>query len=354
MTATQWGFLALADISGFTSYLAGSELDHANDILGELLGLIAERFAPLLKVVEFEGDAVYARADDSSILGGEALLELLEATYAAFRDRVEAIRRHTTCQCNACRLIPTLDLKFVVHFGEYVLQTMGGAEKPIGSDVNLVHRLSKNHVTELTGWRAYVLLTEAALTRLGLEPSTMQRLVERYEHLGEIVVYSFDLAQRYRDLVAARRVRVSPDEAHAAITLDVPAPPPVLWEWLNDPQKRLRWEGTQIVPHKAAGRRGVGTSNHCLHGKQATTIQTILDWRPFDYFTYESREADKPAPMMVLTYEIVPVESGARLTARMKLLGPGPDAVKRGIARLMLSRYHIADNYRRLARLLAA
>ena len=77
MTATQRGFLALADIAGFTSYLAGSELDHANDILGELLELIAERFAPLLTVVEFEGDAVYARAGEAAIPRGEVLLELL-------------------------------------------------------------------------------------------------------------------------------------------------------------------------------------------------------------------------------------------------------------------------------------
>jgi hypothetical protein len=116
---TQRGYLILADISGFTSYLAGSELDHANDILGELLNLIAERFPPLLTVVEFEGDSVYARADAAVIPGGDVLLEVLESTYVAFRDRVEAIKRGTTCQCNACRLIPTLDLKFIVHFGEH-------------------------------------------------------------------------------------------------------------------------------------------------------------------------------------------------------------------------------------------
>lgn len=34
------------------------------------------------------------------------------------------MRLNTTCTCNACRNIPNLDLKFLVHFGIYVLQDM--------------------------------------------------------------------------------------------------------------------------------------------------------------------------------------------------------------------------------------
>jgi uncharacterized protein YndB with AHSA1/START domain/class 3 adenylate cyclase len=349
MTATQQGYLILADIAGFTSYLAGSELDHANDILGELLEQIAESFAPLLTVVEFEGDAVYARADAAAISGGDILLEVLETTYLAFRDRVEAIKRGTTCECNACRLIPTLDLKFVVHFGEYALQRMGSVEKPIGSAVNLTHRLSKNSVTDATGWRAYILLTEPAAAQLGLECSELRRSVEHYEHLGDVVVFSYDLAESYRARAAARRVLVSAKEAHATLTVDVAAPPAIVWEWLNDPRKRREWEGTQIEEHKAGGRRGVGAANHCLHGKNAAVIQTILDWRPFDYFTYSSRDSDKPEPDMLLTYELTPIATGSRLDVRMKLLMSGPDFAKRLMAKMVLNRYHIPDHYKRLA-----
>ena len=55
---TQHGYLVLADISGYTSYLAGVELTHARDILTELLQLIVEHFKPLLFIVKLEGDAV--------------------------------------------------------------------------------------------------------------------------------------------------------------------------------------------------------------------------------------------------------------------------------------------------------
>lgn len=40
---TQLGYLVLADISGYTSYLVGMELDYARDVLTELLELIVQK-----------------------------------------------------------------------------------------------------------------------------------------------------------------------------------------------------------------------------------------------------------------------------------------------------------------------
>jgi len=102
-------------------------------------------------------------------------------------------------------------------------------------------------VTDVTGWRAYILLTETAAVQLGLDLTTMQRGVETYEHLGEVMTFSSDLAQRYRDRVAARQVIVLQEEAHAAITVDVPAPPPIVMEWLNDPAQAPGMGRLQIV-----------------------------------------------------------------------------------------------------------
>jgi class 3 adenylate cyclase len=42
----QVGTLVLADISGFTAFLARSELEHAHDILLELLQLVVARLQP--------------------------------------------------------------------------------------------------------------------------------------------------------------------------------------------------------------------------------------------------------------------------------------------------------------------
>jgi len=47
----------------------------------------------------------------------------------------------------------------------------------------------------------------------------------------------------------------------------------------------LKWTARQRVK----GRTGSGAVNHCNHGIAGETLETILDWRPFDYYTSEYR-----------------------------------------------------------------
>jgi len=56
---TSHGYFVLADISGYTSFLAAVELEHAQQVLSELLELLVRRLTPTLTLVELEGDAVY-------------------------------------------------------------------------------------------------------------------------------------------------------------------------------------------------------------------------------------------------------------------------------------------------------
>ncbi|HET6846411.1 MAG TPA: DUF2652 domain-containing protein, partial [Anaerolineales bacterium] len=144
------GFLVLADISGYTAFLSKAELDHAQEILGDLLETIVDGFKTLLTIHKIEGDAVFGYARDAQLLRGETLLELIESTYVAFRQRTKNVRRHTTCDCRACNNISTLDLKFIVHHGDFAMQNIGGRPELAGSDVNLAHRLLKNHVSDQT------------------------------------------------------------------------------------------------------------------------------------------------------------------------------------------------------------
>jgi len=59
MTETvQQGLLVLADISGYTAFLARVELDHSHDILADLLGLVTDGLCPPLALAKLEGDAV--------------------------------------------------------------------------------------------------------------------------------------------------------------------------------------------------------------------------------------------------------------------------------------------------------
>ncbi len=55
MSAVRDGCLLLADISGYTSYLSGVDLEHSHDVLADLLGVAAEELeavGPLAKPVQ--------------------------------------------------------------------------------------------------------------------------------------------------------------------------------------------------------------------------------------------------------------------------------------------------------------
>ena len=64
---TQHGYLVIADISGYTSFVAKTELEHSHEILSELLGLLVEKIKPLMILSKLEGDAVFACADTMAL-----------------------------------------------------------------------------------------------------------------------------------------------------------------------------------------------------------------------------------------------------------------------------------------------
>jgi uncharacterized protein YndB with AHSA1/START domain len=323
------GYLVLADVSGYTGFLAGIELEHANGILSELIQEMLDGLTPPLQLAGLEGDAVFAHGPAGIITRGETLLELIESTYAGFRRRRDVMEVRTTCPCNACTRIGSLDLKFVTHYGGYAWQELGGRRAPVGNEVNIVHRLLKNGVAEETGWRGYALFTEAALDQLAVPADGMHRRVESYEHLGDVRVASFDLDERFRALADEP---VEPPESHWSATLELPVPQAEVWEWLNDPVRRSRWIGDRTVEAELLpeGRTGPGAVYHCHHGS-GVIDHTIIDWRPFSSFSEEVRP--RPGVRALLTWRLEPVNGGTRLRLDVSLSAPLPGAVRRRICR---------------------
>ncbi len=282
------GYLVLADITGYTSFLTHTELEHAHGIVAELTALVIAQLAAPLRFVELEGDAVFAYAPGAAFADAERLIDMMEGCYVAFRLRLEEMRLATTCTCTACALMGGLDLKFIAHLGSFVLQQTPTGTKPMGPDVILVHRLLKNHVTHTLGTTAYVWLTEAFLERAG-GTLGLPAHAEHYDDLGEVRGRVVDLAQavvRHRDA----RIFVERREADLELITPLPVPRAIAWEYHIDPRKRMRWQldarGIEARPN-AAGRAGVGWESHCDHGAY-TLVQRAVDWRPFDYLTLDS------------------------------------------------------------------
>jgi hypothetical protein len=200
---TQTGYLVLADISGYTSFVARTEIEHADFALSCLLESIVEKLGSLLTISKLEGDAVFAYVEESKLPSGKSLLELVDNTYLAFRDRAEDLYSKATCQCKACRALPTLDLKFFVHRGDFIIQQVAGIKDLLGTDVNLIHRLAKNHVAESTGWKGYALFTDPVLEQMQFSKEKFFKRCETYEHLGDVYIYCMDMHVRYDAMKAS-------------------------------------------------------------------------------------------------------------------------------------------------------
>lgn len=189
-------YLLLADISGYTGFMAGVEQAHGIDfsagipaaysVLGALLDGVIAGVEPDFAVVKLEGDAVFATAPAAGLDGqGDRLLEKLRVMYRAFTEgRTRAIPS-SDHMCTACPAVAHLDLKVVLHRGQAVRQTVGSGSDLLGPAVTVAHRLLKNSIRERIGFRPYLFLTDAAATALGL-PEVGLAHREDYQDAGQI------------------------------------------------------------------------------------------------------------------------------------------------------------------------
>lgn len=205
----QSGFLVLADISGFTAFMTATELEHGADVTGVLLDSVMDALAPPLEIQELEGDAVFALApneagtEDADVTD-HALLEAFNRAFTAFSERQRELSLDTACSCGGCRGVLGLSLKLIVHHGSFMRQTVRGRSRVAGPDIILAHRLLKNDVAP----RTYVLFTDAAVERLGIDPiaAGLERHTGKYAYFDERDCYVASL-----DRFGRRGEGVSPE-----------------------------------------------------------------------------------------------------------------------------------------------
>lgn len=308
------GFLIISDITGYTAFMTGSELEHAEDILQSLMELIIEYNQPPLKVSKLEGDAVFSYTPHGSFRQGQTFVEVIENTYAAFRQQLDRMRLNTTCTCRACSNIVNLDLKFFVHYGTFSVREVHGSEELSGSDVILIHRLLKNHIVEQTGCKSYAYFTEAALQAVGLQTDFTKQLIqhgEEYEHLGQVQGYVYSLHDFWEKRRGQLKQLVAPQEAEFDYLSPIlPYPASVVWDFATRPETRTLLFGSdsQNVTELQSGRIAQGSIYHCVHGKMIIK-QLVTDWSPFEYYTISS-PGILPGVKMLFTMRFEPGEHG--------------------------------------------
>ncbi|HEU0245023.1 MAG TPA: DUF2652 domain-containing protein [Candidatus Limnocylindrales bacterium] len=200
------GPLVLADIGGYTSFLRVVQVAHAEDAFADgnvpdaygfvssLLDGIVGELVPPFTLSKLEGDAVFAYAEtDAALPRGDALLACIEACYAEFQRRLGQAHDIWTCRCDACMRINELDLKFILHAGPYVIQSIAGAAELVGPEVVMAHRLLKNDALAVLGSGAYALLTADAVQRFGVPTDAATPMPATYEHYEPIDTFLYRL-----------------------------------------------------------------------------------------------------------------------------------------------------------------
>jgi uncharacterized protein YndB with AHSA1/START domain len=343
------GCLLIADISGYTDYVVTSPLEYAEDVVAEITRDVVEHLEPVLRVNKLEGDAAFGYALDGE-LDASMLLDSIEECYFGFRQRLRGIEHSTNCSCNACAKAPELNLKFVVHYGDFIRRPGARGEELTGQDVILVHRLLKNTAADVLGLRGYALSSEACVNALTIDPQAlgMSSHRELYADVGEVPAWVVDLEKRWEIERERRRVFVAPEQSAFTIGVTLPMPPAAAWEYLTAPEKRLLWQVDEIEQVDDGGRRCTGTSSVCVDGR-AKIYEEILDWRPFDYFT--KRISLSGGLSATLTTTLEPHAEATRVVTRCRPEGSGLLARLTAMPRF---RRRLQARYERLAALMPA
>ena len=307
------GYFIITDISGYTEYLTGSELDHANEILQSLFDAQLKAIKHPFLLSGFRGDAIFLYAPETNFIQPQSFLEALENFYIVFADTLQQMQYNTTCTCRACKNMGMLDLKMCIHYGEYLIQKLGDREELLGADVIVPHRMLKNHVIEKTGIKSYALFSDVAAQKLNLLEYCEKVIPhsEIYEHIGEVPMCVHDLQFVWEREQAKRRKFVSAEDAWIKHEEVLPFPPTLIWEFLTNPELEAGFLGYEFAERAdlLGGRVQEGSGFHCAHG-DLHVYSKILDWKPFEYYTMEQAAL---GISYLCTRRLTPLEGGTHI-----------------------------------------
>ena len=326
----QEGALVLADISGYSKFIAQTEVDHSWSILHELLDTMVRSMQGRMDVSQVEGDAILF----ISGLSTAEVIEAVEATFVAYHRRLRDMQAVTTCPCAACANIGVLKLKFVVHHGQFSRQRLGSVEQLHGTDVIVAHRLLKNKVPS----KEYLLVTEAVIARLPEEQRVRFHPHSEESDIGLIQGGYRELAELWEAAQATERKRVTPEEALVNSEVTVDAPRDFVYQLMLRPQIMQRYLFSEDV-EKVDGARGedLGSEFHCHHGGAVVNMR-VVSLEPGRELTLI---ADQPTTMHITT-RLLDADGGATRVSRSFLWEEPADAEVASSVREMMAGMAVA------------
>lgn len=291
MDQSQFAFLFIPDISGFTTFVNETEISHSLHIISELLEVIINSDELGLTVSEIEGDAILFYRE--SIPDLKDILDQCRKTFINFHNHVIRYDTERICRCGACEAAVNLSLKFIIHAGQIQLMNVKDHQKLHGADVILAHKFLKNSVPV----NEYVLLSDKFdSSQIEEQISTISwaqkdEQSDRYEKLGKVNYSYIPLSDLHKEVKKPDQINfpgLSNQKVQIKTTID--ASIDNIYERFTNFDKRVEWnEDIREIILQNEKINKSGAIHTCLVGSNSLDIQSIGRMEDEDKIVYGER-----------------------------------------------------------------
>lgn len=182
-------FFCVPDITGFTKFIATSDIHFAKDVIPVLLRKLIDSNILKMNIGEIEGDAIFFYKT-GRLPAINRVVEQCKNLYKTFSDFLEALQHDDPENYQKYLADNQLGLKIIIHYGNISISNIKGRTKLLGEDVIIAHKLLKNTIPEFN----YILLTHKYLSKVKdknkLEKwfhwEELHTGCEQYEYIGEV------------------------------------------------------------------------------------------------------------------------------------------------------------------------
>ncbi|MFK7908695.1 MAG: DUF2652 domain-containing protein [Chitinophagales bacterium] len=302
-------FLFLPDISGFTRFVNRTEIQHSQHITAELLELLIDANELGLTLAEIEGDALFFYKKDV-LPSKEALLKQVQAMFVKFHTHLKLYEQRRICQCGACCMAASLELKFVAHAGYFDFIQIKEHRKPYGKSIIEAHRLLKNDVPI----DEYLLLSKdlTATWEGGISlPDGWGALENSQSEYGEIGKIDYT----YVSLSDFQKQAVLPAAPTQSIRIDAPVsmnifvdlPIKEAFELVSNFDYRMVWNtDADDIQYEKNRMNRLGTKHFCVIDKDVIEFETTTADFGADRIVYGEKFLEKvPGMKELVTYFIL-------------------------------------------------
>jgi Protein of unknown function (DUF2652)/Polyketide cyclase / dehydrase and lipid transport len=314
--------LFIPDISGFTQFVAATEISHSQHIIAELLEIIIDSNQLGLTLSEIEGDAVmfYGFKKVPSL---EDILLQAKDIFIAFHTHLKRYKNDRICDCGACSTASQLTLKIFVHVGEFTLIDIKDQQKPYGPDVILIHRLMKNDIPK----DDYLMITSTSygsFTNQDLGEHQQWANIETghssYQNLGKIDYQYIGLSPLLQWLPDPETIPLGKKISNPVINeIYIHRPVSDVYEFISNLELKSKWvQGLDRMEFDRGKLNRQGSKHLCIVDSKELNFETVLTDFGENTRVFGERLTNAPLMKEILSYFIfTPEGKGTKLRAEV-------------------------------------